>query len=258
MDEPSAKEEAMATDEYTIDELSAATRVPSRTIRFYQSKGALNKPEIRGRVAIYSEAHVARLKLIAKLQDQGLRIKAIRELLARVDRDELDLGDWLGLKAQLQTPWADDSPMMVTKDALFDFIGQEREGLLGELLRLKLIKKERDAYSIRSPSLLRVSMRLEQAGFDLETSVKSAKTLRKHLGRAAKEVSEQFLAHFEAAFEQESTKGSAADAFLALRPLGLEAVQLIFAQEMEKVLESHIASGRTTRVTTRKKGKKKP
>ena len=78
-------------------------------------------------VAIYSEAHVARLKLIAKLQDQGLQIKAIRELYNGVWTDELDLGDWLGLKAQLQTPWADDSPMMVTKDALFEFIGQERE-----------------------------------------------------------------------------------------------------------------------------------
>ena len=34
---------------YTIDELTAATGVPSRTIRFYQSKGTLEKPEIRGR-----------------------------------------------------------------------------------------------------------------------------------------------------------------------------------------------------------------
>ena len=247
----------MATDEYTIDELSAVTRVPSRTIRFYQSKGALTKPEIRGRVAVYTDAHVTRLKLIAKLQDQGLRIKAIRDLLARVDRDELNLGDWLGLKAQLQTPWADDSPIMVTEDQLFERVGHRREGLLGELLRLKLVKKERDAIAIRSPALLQVSMRMEQAGFDLETSVKSAKTLRKHIHRAAKEVSEHFLTHFAEAYEQDSKDNDIGKAFLALRPLGLEAVQLIFAQEMEKVLESHIASGRTTRVTTRKKAKNK-
>ena len=66
-------------DEFTIDELSATTRVSSRTIRFYQSKGALPKPTIRGRVAFYTEQHVERLGLIAKLQDQGLRIKAIRD-----------------------------------------------------------------------------------------------------------------------------------------------------------------------------------
>ena len=39
------------------------------------------------------------------------------------------------------------------------------------------------------PYCASVCEKLEQAGFDLETSVKSAKTLRKHLGRAAKEVS---------------------------------------------------------------------
>ena len=69
-------EESMASDEYTIDELSAATRVPSRTIRFYQSKGALPKPEIRGRVAVYTDEHVDRLSLIAKLQDQDVRVHA--------------------------------------------------------------------------------------------------------------------------------------------------------------------------------------
>ena len=248
-------EEDVSDNEYSIDELSAATRVPSRTIRFYQSKGALPKPEIRGRVAVYSDVHVERLGLIAKLQDQGLRIKAIRDLVARVDRGELDMSEWLGLKAQLQTPWADDTPVMVSEDELYALLGDKREGLIGELLRLKMIKKERDTYAIRSPALLSVSMRMEQAGFDLETSVKSAKTLRKYIGRAASEVSEHFLKHFKQVFEQEHTDVDIGDAFQALRPLGLEAVQLIFAQEMEKVLESHIASGRTTTVASRKKTK---
>lgn len=256
MNEMVLVEASMAADEYTIDELSAATCVPSRTIRFYQSKGALPKPEIRGRVAVYSQAHVERLSLIAKLQDQGLQIKAIRDVLARVDRDELDVGEWLGLKAQLQTPWADDSPVMLTEDQLYALLGVKRQGLLGELLRLKLVRKERDAYSVRSPALLDVTMRLDQAGFDLETSVKSAKTLRKYISRAASEVSKPFLAHFNEAFEQDSTEVDLSSAFMALRPLGLEAVQLIFAQEMEKVLQAHITSGRTTLVASRKKSKK--
>jgi len=53
--------------ELTIDELSAQSRVPSRTIRYYQSKGALPKPTIRGRVAYYGPAHVQRLEVIGKL-----------------------------------------------------------------------------------------------------------------------------------------------------------------------------------------------
>ena len=76
---------------YTIDELASAARVPSRTIRFYQSRGALMAPEIRGRVAFYGAPHVERLKLIAQLQDRGLRIDAIGDLLASIDRGEMDL-----------------------------------------------------------------------------------------------------------------------------------------------------------------------
>ena len=42
-----------------------STRVPSRTIRYYQSKGALPKPTIRGRVAFYGPGHVERLANLA-------------------------------------------------------------------------------------------------------------------------------------------------------------------------------------------------
>ena len=42
----------------TIDELAAQVGVPTRTIRFYQARGALMRPEIRGRVAYYGDAHV--------------------------------------------------------------------------------------------------------------------------------------------------------------------------------------------------------
>ena len=63
---------------YTIDQLAALTGVPSRTIRFYQSKGALPAPVRRGRKAYYGSSHVERLELIARLQDRGLQIRAIR------------------------------------------------------------------------------------------------------------------------------------------------------------------------------------
>src|SRR5579864_6298655 len=97
---PAVIEEA-PPDGYTIDELAAAAKVPSRTIRFYQSRGALMPPEIRGRVAYYGGAHLERLKLIAQLQDRGLRIDAIRDLLTSIDRGEVDLAEWLGVEQQV-------------------------------------------------------------------------------------------------------------------------------------------------------------
>ena len=65
-----ATAEGKRDDEYTIDELASVAKVPSRTIRFYQARGALMPPEIRGRVAIYGNGHVERLKL-GELQVQN-------------------------------------------------------------------------------------------------------------------------------------------------------------------------------------------
>jgi DNA-binding transcriptional MerR regulator len=247
-----ATEAAEAAEEFTIDELSAKTRVSSRTIRFYQSKGALPKPTIRGRVAFYNEQHAERLGLIAKLQDQGLRIKAIRDLLVRADKGELVINEWLGLKEELQAPWAEDKPMLLNTEELYAFLGDRRDGLVGELLRLDIIRRNRDAYSVRSPALLKVVMQLQKAGVDIETSRESAQILRKYMAKASSELSKHFLKHLS----DQSTDGDALETFRTLRPAGLEAVQLIFGQEMERVLRQLIESGQTAHVRRRRKAKK--
>src|SRR4030088_3159235 len=100
--------DAAAPPEHTIDEIASLSRVPSRTIRFYQSRGALMAPEIRGRVAYYGKPHVERLKLIAQLSDRGLRIDAIGDLMKRIDRGEVDLAEWLGVEEEMQAPWVTD------------------------------------------------------------------------------------------------------------------------------------------------------
>ena len=50
--------ETDGTTTFTIDELAALTKVPSRTIRFYQARGILDRPERVGRKAVYTRAHV--------------------------------------------------------------------------------------------------------------------------------------------------------------------------------------------------------
>ena len=120
--------------EHTIDDLAAISGVPSRTIRFYQSKGVLPRPELKGRVAYYGPAHVERLKLIASLQDRGLRIDGIRELMARIDKGELDVNEWLGLDAQLQSAWAADEPRTVTEAELAEITGPKRPGIVAALV----------------------------------------------------------------------------------------------------------------------------
>jgi DNA-binding transcriptional MerR regulator len=233
-------------EEYTIDELAAATQVPSRTIRFYQSKGALPGPQIRGRVAYYGPAHVERLRLIASLQDRGLRMDAIRELTTRIDKGEVDVNEWLGLEAQLKAPWANDQPRTVTEAELYELAGSRRPGLIADLLRLKLVKKHGDVLLVASPALLQVATRLEGAGIDMDTASVAAEILRKHMARAADELAAHFWKRArEEGFGRSDSGDDIAAAFQALRPLGLEAVRVVFGQEMERVLRGLVESGKS-------------
>ncbi|MBX2796761.1 MAG: MerR family transcriptional regulator [Myxococcales bacterium] len=237
--------------EFTIDELAAETGVPSRTIRFYQSKKALPAPERRGRIAVYSEAHVERLRLIARLQDQGLTIRAIRSVLASADRGEFELGDWLGVKTQIQAPWADDAPRIVSQDELFEITGSDRDGLIGDLTRLGFIERAGEAFLVHAPMLLKITMRLEGAGVDIDTTSEAARMLRKHLAKAATEVSNHFLTHLAQSADETSDPEHLGEVMGTLRPMALAAVQRIFAQEMEGALQRAIDDGRVSDVARR-------
>lgn len=69
--------------EYRVDELARQTGLSVDTVRFYQGRGLLPPPERRGRVAIYGDAHLARLQRIRTWQDAGLTLAGIRRLLDR-------------------------------------------------------------------------------------------------------------------------------------------------------------------------------
>lgn len=234
-----------SANDYTIDELAAVARLPSRTIRFYQSRGALMPPEIRGRVAYYGPAHVERLKLIAQLQDRGLRIDAIRDLLASIDRGEVDLAEWLGVEQQVQAPWANDQPRTMAEAELYELAGTRRPGLLSDLVRTRLAERHGDVYLVRSPALLAIAMKLEAAGIDLETAAQASTLVRKHLGRLAEDVVELFM---KRAADGHVATRDLGNVFESLRPLGTEAVRVIFGRAMERQLRKLYESGRMAKL----------
>jgi DNA-binding transcriptional MerR regulator len=69
--------------EYRVDELARLTGLSVDTVRFYQGRGLLPAPGRRGRLAIYGEVHLARLRRIRTWQDAGLTLAGIRRLLDR-------------------------------------------------------------------------------------------------------------------------------------------------------------------------------
>lgn len=237
----------------TIDELAAASRVPSRTIRFYQSRGALQAPEIRGRVAHYGKQHLERLKLIAQLSDRGLRVDAIGDLMKRIDRGEVDLAEWLGVEEEMQAPWASDQPRTVSEAELYALAGNRRPGLISDLTRARIVDRKGDVFFVASPALLAIAIKLEGVGIDLETAASASKILRKHLGRAVNELVELFVGRVK-----DGALGitQASKLFQAFRTVGIDAVRLLFAREMEGELRKLIASGKLSEVSARAKKKR--
>jgi DNA-binding transcriptional MerR regulator len=239
---------------HTIDDLAALSKVPSRTIRFYQSRGALMAPEIRGRVAYYGRAHVERLKLIAQLQDRGLSIDAIRDLLASIDKGETDLAEWLGVEQSLQASWANDHPRTVTESELYELAGTKRPGLIADLVRARLLERRGEVLLLLSPALLAVAMRLQSAGIDFDTAVKGGEIVRKHMAKVAAELVELVVKRAqEGAIDTEDL----AEMFQAMRPTGIEAVRVIFGREMERTLRKLLESGKMATLPARVRKAKK-
>ncbi|UCE87118.1 MAG: MerR family transcriptional regulator, partial [Deltaproteobacteria bacterium] len=67
--------------DYRVEQLAAAAGVTVDTVRFYQGRGLLAPPARRGRVALYGDAHLERLRRIRGLQQQGFTLAQIQRVL---------------------------------------------------------------------------------------------------------------------------------------------------------------------------------
>lgn len=67
---------------YRVDQLAAQAGVSVDTVRFYQARGLLPHPRRVGRVAVYTDGHLERLRRIRALAAKGLSLSVIRRILA--------------------------------------------------------------------------------------------------------------------------------------------------------------------------------
>ncbi len=74
---------------YTIDDLSELTGFSRRTIRFYIQENIIEAPAGRGRGGFYFDTHLSGLLKIRELQEKGLNLESIRNIInSREDKAE--------------------------------------------------------------------------------------------------------------------------------------------------------------------------
>lgn len=110
-------------DVFTIDELSAVTGVPTRTIRQYQTLGLLSPPSRVGRVGRYDRSHRERLGSIGRLQERGYSLAGMRDLFDAWDTGR-ELRSVIGAEDGQPPSPVDEASMRISHDRLLVAVPQ--------------------------------------------------------------------------------------------------------------------------------------
>jgi DNA-binding transcriptional MerR regulator len=139
--------------EWPVEVLAARAGLPVRTIREYQTMRVLPPPVRRGRVGLYSESHLRRLALIARLQDRGYSLAAMRDLFEAWAAGR----DLAGVLVDPDGLFVDEAPQVLDPGGLRAAVSHVPPERIGDLVALGVvIECGPDQFCVPSPSLLRL------------------------------------------------------------------------------------------------------
>jgi DNA-binding transcriptional MerR regulator len=229
--------------EYRIDELAREAGTTVRNVRAYQDRGLIAPPRREGRVGIYSDEHLSRLRIIGQLLDRGYSLSNIAEMLDTMRRGH-DLGDLLGLGAALTSPWSDERATFVTAEELFKMFGGQDPETLAEAVKLGLLEPEGERFRVPSPRLLHAGAELYAAGIPLRAIMKTARQLSRDVDRIAARFVEMTEKHlfdpYGDALPPPEEIPRMAEIVQRLRPLAQMSVDAELARAMERHVQEHL------------------
>ncbi|MCK7623312.1 MerR family transcriptional regulator [Streptomyces sp. RS10V-4] len=243
--------------EYRIEDLAHLSGATVRTIRAYQDRGLLPRPERRGRANVYGDAHLARLRQIADLLDRGYTLASIKELLEAWDAGR-GLDGVLGLVAEIDGPWSDEKPTRITRaelDAAFG--GAPHERAVGEAVELGVLVRvpdREDEFLVPSPRELAVAAELHSAGVPLLAISGHLREVRGQVEHIAARFLDFTTEHvFQAFLDHPPTEAETAEATALvrrLRPLAQQTVDAELARAMRSLATRYIRHHLTGALTT--------
>ncbi len=152
-----------ASGEYRIEDLARLAGTTTRNIRVYRDRGLLHPPLRVGRIVLFNDTHLTRLRLITSLLDRGYNIAHVNEMLSAWEQGK-DVGDMLGLESAISGSWATEKPERMSladaKSLVDDEPGFDRMVAIG------VIKLEDDGVdaTIMRPKLIEAFNEIRQYG----------------------------------------------------------------------------------------------
>jgi DNA-binding transcriptional MerR regulator len=181
----------------TLADLTTRVGLSVRTVRFWTTRGLVPPPVRRGRTGYYTPEHVARLGLIADLQDYGFTLAAIEDYLARVP-DDASVEE-LALQRTMLAPWVSPGPGVLTRSEIAERAGRElSDADLEVLVSLGILDPVAapddgggEGYRVALPQLA-IGVDLLELGFPPEAARAAADVYAEHGRAIAAELHEVF------------------------------------------------------------------
>jgi DNA-binding transcriptional MerR regulator len=166
--------------EMTIDQLAQRVSMSSRNIREWQRQGLLPPPTRRGRVGIYSDEHVARIRRVQQLHGEGFPLDLIRRVIDIGTGSENDIRH---LAAEVLAPFNTAGAVTLSRAELENRLGV---GAAAQLAKLGLIADaDGDPVAVRDAEVLELIEGLCGIGISLERMVATLVDVRPHQRRIA-------------------------------------------------------------------------
>jgi len=134
----------------------------------YHTMRLLPPPERQGRLGLYGDRHVQRLRLITRLQRRGYSLAGIRDLLGAWESGT-DLVTLLGVDESQAA--LDETPLYLTRAELLQRLPALDEATLARAARIGLVCPQGDHFGVRSPALLGLVADWVRAGVLLDEAL---------------------------------------------------------------------------------------
>ncbi len=239
----------MADLDLTIDELARRAGTTTRNVRAYQARGLLPPPRLVGRVGYYGDAHVARLTLIARLQERGFSLAGIDTLLRTWEQGG-SLSDLLGFEEALAARWSEEDEQVSLDDLLRLFPQIEDPGpFIERAVELELLVPQGEGWRVVSPRLLHIAADLASRGVPLSALLDVAEELRADTLAIAGRFVELFDRHVWKPFVEAGAPpdrlAEVTETLRRLRPMAFESVAAALAGSMDRAIEEAAADNVT-------------
>jgi DNA-binding transcriptional MerR regulator len=226
----------------TIEQLAAQTGMSVRNIRAHQARGLLAPPEVRLRVGYYGPEHIAQLRLIQDLQEDGFNLAGIKRL---VDHDQATAERLARFRQALTEPPDAELPQTLTVAELgrrFRVPADKAPAVLARAQRLGvLVPTGEDRYEVPSPSLLTVAEQVVARGVSLDGALAVFEQLERNCDAVSAAFVSLFMSEvwepFVAAGMPTERWAEIDDSIERLRPLATDALVAIFGQRMSVQIE---------------------